>query len=241
MRDAITVHKFLSAWGQPDLSPFVFKLETYLRMAGIPYRGVSGDARRAPKGKLPYIEHDGKKIGDSSFIIEHLKTSFGDPLDAALSAHDRAVAAACQAMVEEQLYFVLLYQRWQEKPGWVTYEPVLRDYLGTLGIPAILRGAVLSMARKKVLQTLRAQGVGRHSSAEVDAIGKRVVHSVADLMGDRPFFLGDGPCSIDATVYSFMTTLMDTPFPSEVKEHARAVPALRAYTDRMRDRYWSSR
>src|SRR2546422_630878 len=59
----VTLYKFAPAWGLPDLSPFVFKLETYLRMAKIPYKAEPGDPRKAPKKKLPYIEHDGKTLG----------------------------------------------------------------------------------------------------------------------------------------------------------------------------------
>jgi glutathione S-transferase len=235
----ITVYKFASAWGQPDLSPFVLKLETYLRMAGIDYQGKPGNPRESPKGKLPYLDHDGKRIGDSSFIIEHLKSSFGDKLDAKVAAVERARATAYQAMLEEQLYFVILYERWQMPAGWETYTPILREYLGAAGVPGLLRGAVLGGVRKQVLRSLHAQGTGRHAPAEVEAIGKRIVDSVAEAMGDGSFFMGGEPRSIDATVYAFLSGLLDTPFPSEVKKHAATRSTLRAYVDRMRAKYWA--
>ncbi|HKY92215.1 MAG TPA: hypothetical protein VJM11_14295 [Nevskiaceae bacterium] len=31
----LVLHKFIPAFGLPDMSPFVIKLETYLRMAGL--------------------------------------------------------------------------------------------------------------------------------------------------------------------------------------------------------------
>jgi glutathione S-transferase len=234
----ITVHKFASAWGQPDLSPFVAKLETYMRMAGIEYQGVAGDVRKAPKKKLPYIEHDGRVLGDSTFIIEHLRKSFGDELDAGLTAKDRAVAASFQAMLEEQLYFVILYQRWQDDRGWETYTPVLRDILGKAGVPGPLRGVVAGGVRKQIIKALHGQGTGRHTRREVDAIGTRIVQSVSDWMGDHPFFLGEKPTTIDATVYPFLLGILDTPFVSDVKTHAEGLPTLRAYVDRMKAKYW---
>jgi glutathione S-transferase len=236
----VIVHKFASAWGQPDLSPFVFKLETYLRMAGIAYEGVPGDVRKAPKKKLPYIEHDGRVLGDSSLIITHLKTVFGDSLDAGLGARERAVAASFQAMLEEQLYFVILYQRWQEDRGWATYAPVLSEIMGTAGVPGPLRRVASYVIRKQVLKTVYAQGTGRHTGAEVDAIGSRIVTSVSDYMGENSFFLGESPRTIDATVYPFLSGIMDTPFVSATKAHAESLPHLRAYVDRMKAKYWAA-
>jgi glutathione S-transferase len=234
----LKVYKFASAWGQPDLSPFVVKLETYLRMSGIEYQGVPGDVRKAPKKKLPYIEHEGRVIGDSSFIIEYIKSVFGDKLDLELSGKERAVAASFQAMVEEQLYFVMLYQRWQDDRGWETYTPVLRQILSAAGVPRPLRGFVASSVRKQITKAIRAQGTGRHSPAEVDAIGTRIVRSISDWMGDHPFFLGDNATAIDATVYPFLSGIMDTPFVSAMKRYAESVPNLRAYVDRMKGKYW---
>ena len=59
----ITLYRFGPAWQEFGcVSQFVLKVETYLRMTGIEYQvrnlGISY-ADAAPKGKLPFIEHDG--------------------------------------------------------------------------------------------------------------------------------------------------------------------------------------
>ena len=66
------------------------------------------------------------------------------------------------------------------------------------------------------------------------------MQSVSDWMGDNPFFLGETPTAIDATVYPFLTGVMDTPFVSAVKTHAEGLPKLRSYVDRMKEKYWAS-
>ena len=82
----IVLHQFAPAFGLPNASPFCMKLETYLRLAGLPYRLANdGDVFKAPKGKLPYIDDDGTLVADSSFIIDHLKARYGDRLDTALT------------------------------------------------------------------------------------------------------------------------------------------------------------
>lgn len=50
----IVVYGSKPAWGTPDLSPFVIKLETWLRLAGLPYeRRDGGNPMQAPRGKIP--------------------------------------------------------------------------------------------------------------------------------------------------------------------------------------------
>ena len=69
----IKLYQYLPAFGLPNASPFCMKLETYLRMAGLPFEAPVVSLRelgRAPKGKMPYIE-DGVRIpADSTFIME---------------------------------------------------------------------------------------------------------------------------------------------------------------------------
>ena len=89
----IRLYQFAPAFGLPNASPFCMKLETYLRMAGLPYELVnSGDVLRAPKGKLPFIDDGGTRLADTSFIIEYLKGRYGEPLDASLTPAQRTVA-----------------------------------------------------------------------------------------------------------------------------------------------------
>ena len=84
----IKLYQFAPAFGLPNASPFCMKVETYLRMAGLPHELVNDGLRvmKAPKGKLPFIDDDGVVVADSTFIIEHLQRRYGAPLDEALGA-----------------------------------------------------------------------------------------------------------------------------------------------------------
>ncbi|MBS0244877.1 MAG: glutathione S-transferase N-terminal domain-containing protein, partial [Proteobacteria bacterium] len=64
----ITLHTFGPGLGLPDPSPFVVKADVLLKMSGLPYRKVISDSRKAPKGKLPYIDDDGTKVADTTLI-----------------------------------------------------------------------------------------------------------------------------------------------------------------------------
>src|SRR5687768_4913060 len=101
-------------WGIPNPSPFCMKVETWLRMAGLPYeaREIEGPPR-SQSGKLPYIERpDGSLLWDSSVIIDTLTRERNVTLDAELSADQRAIGTLLQRTFEENLYFVAVYDRW---------------------------------------------------------------------------------------------------------------------------------
>ncbi len=129
----VVVVQFPDLWGR-NVSPFGLKLEAWLRLADIPYTvEPSTDLRRAPKGKLPYVRDEGRLIGDTTLIVEHLKASRGIDPDAGLSARDRAEALALQRLLEEHFYFALVYSRWIDEAGWATLAPA---FFGRFPFPA---------------------------------------------------------------------------------------------------------
>src|SRR5688500_18271068 len=111
---AIVLWQMQPLWGLPNASPFCMKVETWLRMAGLPYetRAIAGPPK-SKSGKVPYIERaDGSLLWDSSVILETLERERDVTLDRHLSAHDRALGVLLQRTFEENLYFLVLYERW---------------------------------------------------------------------------------------------------------------------------------
>src|SRR5262249_38821390 len=108
----ITLYTFGPAFGLPDPSPFVTKAEVLLKMAGLSYHTDTNGLQKAPKRKLPYIDDDGERIADSTFIRWHIEKKYGIDLDRAarhglgfredgggpalLDARARAVGGRCQ-------------------------------------------------------------------------------------------------------------------------------------------------
>lgn len=233
----ITLYGFAPSFGLPDLSPFVLKAATYMRMAGIEYRMAQGDIRKAPKGKLPYIEDAGQVIADSSFLVDHCRQKYQD-LDQGCSAHDRAAAVAFKALLEEHFYFVLLSMRWKDDRGWVVLKPNLQQHLRNSGVPGLVAPMVTKIIRKQVLKNAYFQGTGRHTIAEAEQLGLSHLTAVSDWLGDQPYFLGDRPRSIDATVFGFIWSILTPPFEGVVKEGLKSKQNLVDYCNRLRAQYW---
>src|SRR5262245_57526176 len=89
----IKLFQFPRLFPIPNLSPFCCKLETWLRIAGIPYDIVdTPNPRKGPKRKLPFIQDAGLRMGDTSVIIAHLTKTRGIDPDARLDRSQRATA-----------------------------------------------------------------------------------------------------------------------------------------------------
>jgi glutathione S-transferase len=220
------------AWGGPNLSPFCAKLETYLRMTDVKYELKTPDMRKAPKGKVPYIELEGRLIGDSTLIIEVLKQKLGDPLDARLSASERAQGWLMQRTFEEGSYFTEVHNRWATENF-----PEVRNLLfGSLGMPKPLALVVGTAVRRGVRRTLQGQGIARHEQYEIYDLARRDFMAAATLLGDKPYLFGSEPTSFDAVLYAFTIGAFRTPFAAPYGE---CPVNLSAHADRIHTRYFA--
>ncbi len=231
----LVVHQIPGGWGLSSIGPFCLKLEAYLRIVGVPYRVVvDATPFRGPKGKLPWIEHEGKKIGDSGFIIEYLEQRFGCAPNAGLSGAERAIARAMRRLIEENLYWTLVYDRWMVEENWRTVRPVV---LGM--IPNPIRQVIAPVARHGVRRQLAAQGIGRHSREEIHAIGCKDVDAIADFLADKPFLMGETATEIDAVAYGVLANIVNVPVASPVKDAALQRRNLVDFIERVRGRYFA--
>jgi glutathione S-transferase len=229
----ITLYNFGPAFGLPDSSPFVTKVELLLKMANLLYRTDTTGFAKAPKGKLPYINDDGAVVPDSTFIRWHLEKKYRIDFDLGLSGPQRATAWALGKMAEEQLYWVLLHDRWMIDGNFRRGPARLFDK-----VPAAIRPLVTAMIRRKVRAALHAQGLGRHSPEDVAALGARSINAIADFLGDKPFLMGAEPTGADATMFAFVCAALCPYFESRVRGAAERRDNLRRYVGRMTALYY---
>lgn len=226
--DPVTLVQFPLIWGR-NVSPFTLKLETWLKLADIPYSvRATTSLAKAPKGKLPYIEDGLLALGDSTLIIEHLKATRGIDPDAGLSDRERAEALALQRLFEDHFYFVMTYSRWLDPVGW---EAVADGFFA--GFPLPMRTVGRIVMRRRMRSMLAAHGLTRHSGAEIYAMGRDDLAAVADFLGDKPFFLGDSLTTLDAVAFGFLANVLLVPIETELKRSLYDFPALVAWVEAM--------
>jgi len=228
----IELFKFGPAFGLRETGPFVLKLMTYMKLAGIPFKEtVQGDPRKAPKKKIPYINDDGVEIGDSTMIIKHLKSRFGDPLAEGLSPQQLAMGHTLKVMLEERTYWAgMIYPRWVKKD----HHKLIADTFFS-EIPGFVRMPLFGMVAKGVAKAADGHGIARHTDAEIYELGLDDVKAVEQFLGPKKFVLDDKPAEADATVFPFLYGMAADLFPTPIQAYIKNSKTLSAYLNRMEE------
>lgn len=226
---------FSPAFGLPDASPFVVKVDAYLRMTGLEYEYEGGmqNLKKAPKGKLPLLEDDDKIIADSQFIIEYLKTAKGADLDTWLADEERAISHLVTKSLDENLYFCLVHSRWVNEYTWPTVKANLFSEM-----PFPLKHIVPAILRHGVISAQRKQGMGRHSNEELLTIANHSFQSMSALLGDQRYFFGDQPSTLDAAAYGHLAAFISVSLDNEFNAKAREYENLVAYCRNIEQQYY---
>jgi len=220
--DTVILHQFPRCYRVPSNSPFVLKLETWLRMTDIKYQNEHGYTF-GPKGKIPWITYNGKDIGDSQLIIEFLGKELGKDLSKGHSAKDLGAARAFFKLAEESIFWVLVLIRFfhEPDPKYVKL-PLWLFYLIKLEYKK--RGKI--------------QGYGRHTKEECMSIGEQDLKALNDYLQGKKYLAGDKPCNEDASVFGIVAQLVFADRGSMNKFIKEKCPNVQAYIENMKNTYW---
>jgi glutathione S-transferase len=232
----ITLHTFGPAFGQPDPSPFVMKAMALLKLSGQSHITdvFAGGPNLGPKGKRPYLVDDGVTVPDSTLIRFHLEQKYGLDFDAHLTPQQKGVTWAVEKMCEEHLYFAAVYFRWMVDENFNKGPATFFNK-----VPALVRPLIRAFMRNKTRNMLHAQGLGRHTEAEIAQLACRDIDALAQVLGEDDWFGGASPCAADASAGAFVLASMcehfDTPLLARSKSHKNLV----AYARRVQSRFFA--
>jgi len=225
----ITLYGCGEGFGLPEISPYVTKTEVQLKMAGLAYVKAVSAPMDSPKGQLPFIDTDGLRVSDSTFIRAHLERAYGVDFDEGLDTVQRAQAWAIERMMENHFGWTLVSERWLDAQNFAKGPSHFFD-----GAPDEVRQMVLGEVRNNV----RAVGIGRHTDLEVVALAVRSLAAVSAILGDKPYLFGDRPCGADATVFGMLAGILTPFFEGEIRRRAEGFGNLVAYVDRLMAQFY---
>lgn len=237
----IILHKFGDIWGIADGSPFCVKLESFLRLSHAEFKfapfNVQKTMKQAPKGKVPFITlENGKLMGDSTMIIQHLCKRDNIDLNKELGDEQRAISYAFCQMLDESLYFIALYSRWIDEKGWA----VIKDVFFR-PVPSLLRSLISGKVRKDIIKSAKNQGIARHTQKEVYERGRLDLAALSNLLGEDKWFFGTNePNLLDIWAHSFVINLISVPIETDLKQIALEYQNICDHAHRFQDLVYSN-
>lgn len=229
----ITFYGTGPAFGLPHASPFAIKTEILLKMAGVDYRSERADIRNAPRGKLPWIEDEGRIVTDSRMIRRHLEVAHGADFSGGYDAERLGIGLAVERLCEDHLYWINVDNRWLRPENFAKGPAQFFQRL-----PAALRPLIRARVLSRLRSALYGQGTGRLEPEEKRHLVELAVNALADIMGDNSYMLGPRLSGTDATVYGFLASLESDFFDTPYGEMVRARPGLRTYLTRMKTEFF---
>ncbi|KAG8343558.1 Outer mitochondrial membrane transport complex protein Glutathione S transferase N terminal domain [Trypanosoma vivax] len=185
-------------WGlAPSLSPSCTCVETFLRLARIPYKvHITYNTSASPTGCLPCIIHKGKHVAEPSAIIRYLIKEFKVEMDASLNKKNRAVGMALGSMLEHETRFAL-------------YRTFTRDAAHYI-IPYALCAVEASWPFfASILSRIKADFFCSSSLVRLNLTKEQHeeeylqdLEAIEGVIGGKPFLFGSKPTSYDCAVYA---------------------------------------
>jgi len=211
----------------PSLSPFPVKLETFLRIAKIPYvNDLTG--KMSSKNKTPWITLDGVEVADSQLCIEYLNKNMNINLNKSLSLEEKAVSRSLQVLIDEHLYWTLVYFRW-------SHDPDLKVVKEHISLPAVMWWYVRRLLRTQ----LHGQGMGRHTHQEVLGFLVDDLAALDGYLGNKPYLMGGQLTEVDCSAFGMLCQLVFMQEDAIMKDLVKdKFPKLHKYTHRIKEVIW---
>lgn len=231
----IKLYSFGPAFNLIDASPFVTKIDLFLRVNDISFESVPNvdNLQKSPKGKLPYIKDGNQIIADSTAIIEYLASHHNASIDAWLSDEQKATSHLISKSLDENLYWCLVHSRWVHEATW---QIVKANYFDSMSFP--MNKIVPIVARKQVRGSLKGHGMGKHTEDEITHIAQQSFQSLSTLLADKPYFFGEKISSLDIVIFSHVASFTLASINNPLNELARTFDNLVAFTQKTQNQYY---
>jgi glutathione S-transferase len=81
--------------------------------------------------------------------------------------------------------------------------------------------------------------MGRQTEAEIYLLGRQDLDTLSDYLGEKPWFMGEKPTTLDASAFGILANILWCPIQSPLKEHLNTLTNLTAFCERVRERYYA--
>lgn len=219
--------------GIADFSPFVNRVENYLKLLNIRYvKRTSFTLAENPRHKMPYANVYGEMVDESSRIIEMFQRKLDIDPDYGLTKNQIATGTMLRTLLSDAFYFVMLHALVDTKAGHVTIRELMSQDICFPPLRPILVRYMIALEH----ENLWGQGYGRYPESFVVEKAFHQMQAVSTVLGKRKFILGTAdPTVYDTDLYAFLSVcfLLPSNTPSWIQAMKRKFPNLLDHTQRM--------
>jgi glutathione S-transferase len=257
-KDVVIFHIFPRTALSPSMSPFVLKLETFLRMHDVKYKVDHKVPMNPVTQKSPWITFNGEDVADSQHIMDFLseKLSLLPKYDLDANPKDKIVARGLRSILEDHFNFCMVSMRMIHGK----YEDIAPCFPTIINVKMVQK-FVIKRIMKSMGSQAKAQGIGRYPKETVLKMANEDLEILSLALGEKNFIMGDEPSELDCAVFAFLVLNLDDfvtkPKNDEEKETKEGeeneaqkasepvVDAddkyknLQEYIPRMKERFWS--
>lgn len=217
----------------------IIMFQTYCKFSGVPVRLVkSNNPFKSPSGSLPVMKHKQATETKLQNIFTYFKhQKWGSDLN--LTPKELADLTAFSSMIDERLRPAFLHTWWVDD---TTYRDVTRPWFAK-AIPFPYNFFI-------PWKTQRSASFYVYCSFENTACTEDEVHALiykeakeclnqlSYYLGEKEFFFGSEPTSLDALVFSYVGPLIKAPLPAnQLTNHLKGCENLFALCNRILNRY----
>lgn len=125
----------------------------------------------------------------------------------------------------------MVYYRWYENAP-----AMMRIFAPT--VAPWMQDMMMKGFQTQVKGQLKGHGIGRHKKEEVYSIAHKDLLAVSNILGDKPFMMGEEPTLVDSTVFGLVAQFLWQDLDSPQHTMLRECTNLASHSERMKERYW---
>lgn len=177
----------------------------------------------SPTKTLPYfkiVDNTTKKIeGITEFpkFVEYTrKCAFQLVLDSELTTAQKCEVDAYYSLLKKTIHPAIVHLLWNDELNYSTF--TRKWYSSKMSFLTNLY--YIEMRRSKELQYIKAKGL---SANDIIVAAMKTITQLSKKLGDKKYFFGDKPSSLDALIFGYLAPLIKLPLPSDrLQSHLHA-------------------
>jgi metaxin len=196
-------------WKLASFDPHCLIIQAYMKFAKVPYDVNScNNPHMSPSNTLPMLVVNGERVVTNYHNIITFLSEMGYDLDRELSEIQKADVRAYSVLLDELLYSAQLYNWWMEPTNYNT----VTHLTFAKALPFPLSWFLPRRLKQRV--TARLRNTDMHTSERVYSEAESCYRVLSTKLGEKTFFFGDTPCTLDAIAFGYLATQLVPPFPN---------------------------